>query len=76
MNATATTSAFIERYHGSKIMHDAEDGFYAGDLGYCDTLEDIKREIDDAIAEEQAHYADIDTPADTPSLAAPWWSVR
>ncbi|RWO23328.1 hypothetical protein [Mesorhizobium sp.] len=71
-----TSSQLIETYRGSAIYHDAADGYYAGNLGYCDTLDDIKQEIDDSIAEEQAHYADIDTPPDTPSLAAPWWSER
>lgn len=62
----------VIKYRGVEIKRDKHDGFYASigaiSFGYVDTCAEIEREIDDHFAEEAAHYADIDTPADTPSL--------
>lgn len=55
------------------IYLDAEQGFHASascavHFGYADTVDEIRGEIDDYLAEEAEHYRDQDTPADTPSL--------
>ena len=52
-------------YKGFKIERSADgEGLFWLHGGFCEHYS----EIDDFITEEQAHYADIDTPPDTPSL--------
>ena len=74
---TYPASIIIERHAGFKIEHD-EDGYYwqngPDGGGYFDTVEECRADIDSYNAEEYERYADIDTPPDTPSLGAPWWS--
>ena len=58
-------------YRRVEIFLEAGEGFHASascavHFGYCDTLEQIRAEIDDYFAEEAEHYGD--RPADTPSL--------
>ena len=55
------------KHLGYPIYRD-EEGFYWANGGYCETLAEIEAEILDFCAEEEAHYRDIDTPADTPCL--------
>lgn len=72
-----TTSKTIERHAGFAIKQD-EDGYFwengcHGDGGF-DTVQECRADIDRFNQEEAEHYADIDTPPDTPCLPAPWWS--
>jgi hypothetical protein len=66
----------MTRYRGYIIQHD-EEGFYVATqgLGYCDTIEAIKSEIDDLIFEEQTRDPSF-PPLDSPSLSSPWWAQK
>jgi hypothetical protein len=62
------TDRAVERYKGIPILWDDDDGYHASNgcavhFGYCDTIEELRAEIDDHFDEDER-----DTPLDTPSL--------
>lgn len=70
---------FIEKHNGVSIYHDGECYIASIGLRYHfdrDDLADIRDDIDGHYADEREFYRDQDTPADTPSLDAPWWECR
>lgn len=66
----------MTKYRGYKIEQDG-DGFFCDALGigYDDSEEEVRRQIDDSIADDLAHDPSW-PPADTPALDRPWWSER
>ena len=69
--------------HRGITIYRSEDGYFADNgpqsFGYCDTLEEIKAEINREFAQEDAFYADMVggfPPPDSPSLPSPWWHDR
>jgi len=63
----------VETHRRVTIYRNSEHGFHASascaiHFGYCDTVEEVRDEIDDYLAEEAEHYRGVDTPEDTPSL--------
>lgn len=79
-------STRIETYRGRTIfLDDGEEG--AGywwkkgreQLGYFDTLEDCRADIDDEDFEEKLFLQQagmLNEPEDTPCLERPWWEDR
>jgi hypothetical protein len=68
------------KYGGFEIKFDGEAcGFYWCNgcrmEGYFDTVDEVKASIDDYNADALANDPSW-PPADTPSLAAPWWESR
>lgn len=64
----AQSTLLVEAYRRIYIFHDEGDGFYASascseHFGYCDTLAEIRGEIDDHLAEDVG-----EPPLDTPCL--------
>lgn len=73
---STSKSKFIERHAGFAIRKDG-DGFFwenGSEGDWFDTIEECRADIDRFNQEDYERYADIDTPPDTPSLGAPWWS--
>lgn len=76
------TISTIEKYRGVTVEHDSESGFFAEAglggiadcIGYCDTIEEVRAEIDAEFDEEAGRPEN--RRDDTPSLAAPWWWNR
>ncbi len=74
--------AIVETYRGYRIEHD-QDGFCASrasseHCGYCDTLPEIRQQIDQSEADELTSAesrGEIVHHDDTPSVT-PWWLHR
>lgn len=68
------------KHHGITIHYDPESGYWAQNgsqsYGYCETIAEVKDEINRDFAQDRAAYADIDTPEDTPCLPDPWWATE
>lgn len=57
------------KYQGYEIRLDCE-GYYWSRGGYFDTIEECKKDIDFALADDEEYRI---VPEDTPQLDLPWW---